>query len=188
MPDVTIDFDKIGQRILAMPLPARRYVGLQAGKAGTLCWPSRRRRRVRVSPERPCIATICASGAGDVLVSGVRFFEVSANGEKILTAQGDAGRFRTLRPLPPAQWSAGSRPTPRLPPPPAGGARASFTLRTDDIEVRSDPPLEWKQMYHDAWRIQREFFYDPESARPRSRGRDQDATSRTSRRSSRAAT
>ena len=40
-------------------------------------------------------------------------------------------------------------------------APGSFTLRTDDIELRSDPTLEWKQMYHDAWRIQREFFYDP---------------------------
>ena len=27
--------------------------------------------------------------------------------------------------------------------------------------MRSDPRAEWKQMYHDAWRIQREFFYDP---------------------------
>ena len=29
-----IDLDGIGQRILALPLPARNYVGLQAGKAG----------------------------------------------------------------------------------------------------------------------------------------------------------
>ena len=26
--------------------------------------------------------------------------------------------------------------------------------------MRSDPRVEWKQMYYDAWRIQREFFYD----------------------------
>src|SRR5262249_9469174 len=35
-PDITIDFDGIDQRILAVPLPARRYVGLQVGRAGTL--------------------------------------------------------------------------------------------------------------------------------------------------------
>ena len=34
--DVKIDWDKINQRILAMPLPARRYVQLQAGRGGTL--------------------------------------------------------------------------------------------------------------------------------------------------------
>ena len=32
--EVRIDFDNISQRILAMPLPPRRYVGLQVGKAG----------------------------------------------------------------------------------------------------------------------------------------------------------
>ena len=36
VPDVTIDFDKISQRILAMPLPARTYTGLQVAKAGTV--------------------------------------------------------------------------------------------------------------------------------------------------------
>ena len=33
---VQIDFDNISQRILALPLPPRRYVGLQTGKTGVL--------------------------------------------------------------------------------------------------------------------------------------------------------
>src|SRR5262249_9093182 len=33
---VTIDFERINQRILALPLPARNYVGLNAGKDGEL--------------------------------------------------------------------------------------------------------------------------------------------------------
>src|SRR5208282_3233995 len=33
---VQIDFDNISQRILALPLPQRRYVGLQVGKTGVL--------------------------------------------------------------------------------------------------------------------------------------------------------
>ena len=35
-PTVTIDFDDIGQRILALPIPARNYVGLAAAKPGML--------------------------------------------------------------------------------------------------------------------------------------------------------
>ena len=31
-----IDLENIGQRILALPMPARRYVGLAAGKAGVV--------------------------------------------------------------------------------------------------------------------------------------------------------
>src|SRR5262249_5853398 len=36
VPDVRIDVENITQRILAMPLPPRRYVGLEVGKAGVL--------------------------------------------------------------------------------------------------------------------------------------------------------
>src|SRR5262249_26370127 len=34
--EVKIDFENIGQRILALPIPPRRYEGLQIGKAGIL--------------------------------------------------------------------------------------------------------------------------------------------------------
>jgi hypothetical protein len=35
-PDVKIDFENIGQRILALPIPPRRYMNLQVGKMGVL--------------------------------------------------------------------------------------------------------------------------------------------------------
>src|SRR6185437_6426083 len=35
-PKVTIDFERIGQRILALPVPARNYSALLAGKEGIL--------------------------------------------------------------------------------------------------------------------------------------------------------
>lgn len=34
-------------------------------------------------------------------------------------------------------------------------------LNTDDMEVYVDPRAEWRQMYHEIWRIERDFFYDP---------------------------
>src|SRR5262249_21341325 len=34
-------------------------------------------------------------------------------------------------------------------------------LKTADIEVKVNPREEWAQMYREAWRIQREMFYDP---------------------------
>ena len=166
VPDVRIDWDKINQRILAMSLPARQYIRLQIGKTGNL-----------FAVEAP------APGSGatgttvhrydlkqrrsDVVATGVRSFEVSANGEKFLTAQGDRWSIQTLRPMapagggPPGGASAGGGPAAAAGPGGPGGGQGSFTLRTDDIEVRSDPRVEWKQMYYDAWRIQREFFYDP---------------------------
>jgi tricorn protease len=148
---VKIDFDKIGQRILAMPLPPRNYIGLQAGKAGTLI-------------------ALEGSGLGftvhrhdlklrksDILTAGVRFFEISANGEKMLTAQGPSWSIQPLRPMTPGNSPAGPPPSLAAPP----GAGPASGLRLQDLQVRSDPKAEWAQMYRDAWRIQREFFYDP---------------------------
>jgi tricorn protease len=34
-------------------------------------------------------------------------------------------------------------------------------LRIADMEVHVDPIAEWKQMYHEVWRIERSYFYDP---------------------------
>src|SRR6202451_3281267 len=34
-------------------------------------------------------------------------------------------------------------------------------LRLNDVEVHVDPLAEWKQMYHEVWRIERSYFYDP---------------------------
>jgi hypothetical protein len=44
--------------------------------------------------------------------------------------------------------------------PPAPPAAGQGALKTSDIEVRVDPVEEWKQMYHEAWRVERDWFYD----------------------------
>ena len=68
-------------------------------------------------------------------------FDVSANGEKMLFGQAP-GRYTiasTITPLKPGEGM----------------------LNVGDMEVYVDPRAEWKQMYHEVWRIQRDFFYDP---------------------------
>src|SRR5262249_41573599 len=81
------------------------------------------------------------------VISAVSAFDLSHNGEKILYRQGDkwyitaAGGAGGLTAL-----TGG------------GGAQA---LKTDDMEVRIDPRAEWKQMYREVWRLQRDFLYDP---------------------------
>jgi len=34
-------------------------------------------------------------------------------------------------------------------------------LATADLQVRIDPRAEWEQIFHEAWRINRDYFYDP---------------------------
>ena len=148
--DVKIDFDNIGQRILALPMPARRYEGLQIGKAGVLY-------ALEAPPPTPGgepSFTVHRFDLGkrksDVAIAGVRSFKVSVNGEKMLYQQGD--RWLITEPKPMAD-SEGA------PPPPAESGKGA--LKTEDIEVHVDPRAEWKQMYHEVWRIERDFFYDP---------------------------
>ena len=90
--DVKIDLEKIDQRILAMPLPPRRYVQLQAGRAGTLFAIEAPTAPAPPGPGGPPGLTVHRYDLGqrraDVVASGVRFFEVSANGEKTLDRAG----------------------------------------------------------------------------------------------------
>lgn len=158
VPDVKIDFENIGQRILAMPLPPRRYVGLQAGKAGVLF----ALEMPAPSPGQPAALTVhrhdLKSRRTDVAAGGLRFFEVSFNGEKMLTRTGDNWSIRNLPPAPPP---GGGAPTGGGAPAGGGPGGAQGQLNTANIEVKISPHDEWMQMYHEAWRMERDFFYDP---------------------------
>lgn len=73
---VKIDFDNLGQRILAMPLPPRRYVSLRTGKAGILFALEQGNNAPGLNVHRHDLKL----RKSDVAVSGVRFFDISANG------------------------------------------------------------------------------------------------------------
>jgi tricorn protease len=151
---VKIDLDGILQRILSVSMPARNYTDLQAGKAGVL-----------FAVESPAFGPGAQGDQGstvhrfdiktrksDVAVGGVRSFEIAANGEKMLYRQGDRWFIAPVRPM----VQGGS------PGPGPGGPDGLTSLKTDALEVRINPREEWKQMYHEAWRLERDFFYDPD--------------------------
>ena len=151
---VKIDLEGILQRILAVPLPARRYVDLQTGDSGTL---------LAIATDPPLPGTPFSQGASvhrfdlkerraDVVVGGIDFFEMARDGKKYLYSQKGGWRIGTLKPMPPAGAPA---------PPPAPGPGSDKTMPTQDIQIRVKPLEEWRQMYREAWRIEREFFYDP---------------------------
>jgi hypothetical protein len=161
VPEVKIDMDNIGQRILSIPMPARRYVALQAGKAGVLF-------AVEVpspTPGAPFGLTVhrfdLKTRRADTAANGVSYFEVARNGEKMLIRQGENWFIRNLPPPPPPSGtSSGGVPGGGQGAPAAGGAGAG-QLQTANIEVKISPAAEWKQMFHEAWRVERDFFYDP---------------------------
>lgn len=138
-----IDFDNIGQRILALPIPARNYRAMQAGKTGILFLLEATPENVRLA-DGPRGRTLhkfdLKTRKFEKALDGIGSFQLSFNGEKMLYSQQD-------------RWlisAAGVAPKP-----------GEGVLKTVNMEVRVDPPAEWMQMYREAWRIERDFFYDP---------------------------
>jgi len=156
-PVVKIDLDGIDQRILSVPMPARRYTTLQVAKPGVLLALEAPTPGLDGAPAGPPGQTVhrydLKSRKSDVPLAGVSSFEMSFGGEKALYRQGENWIIAALRPI-----AAGPGAGPAAAPP-AGGA-AQGALKTAGIEVRVDPVAEWKQMYHEAWRTERDWFYD----------------------------
>ncbi|HLY17045.1 MAG TPA: PDZ domain-containing protein [Bryobacteraceae bacterium] len=140
-PAVKIDFEGITQRILALPMPARNYQGLSAGQEGQVFL---QEAPAVYNGNGPPPLTIqkfdLKKRKADKILDGATAYIISANGEKMLYKQGDDWRIA----------SAGEPPKPDVAP-----------LKLADMEVYVDPRAEWKQMYHEVWRIERDFLYDP---------------------------
>ena len=159
-PEVKIDLDNINQRILALPIPTRNYDGMVAGKTHVLY--------LLESPiinDGGAIGRILhkfdvCSRKTDKLLDNVGGFAISSNGEKAL--------YEQLPPPNPLAAAAGGprhgqwaiRPVDALGKPPEPG-KPDGTLHLEAMKVYVDPRAEWKQMFREVGRIERDFFYDP---------------------------
>ena len=94
-------------------------------------------------------------------------YELTPDGRKMLYSTGGGNWFIAttgggggrLRRRPHRGWTADAADTPA--PSPAGGESGDGRINLDAVEVKVDPRAEWKQIYEEAWRINRDFFYDP---------------------------
>jgi tricorn protease len=137
---VSIDFEGMGQRILALAIPARNYVDLKAGKEGML-YLLEEPTGIREGPPQNTLHKYdLTKRKFDKILDGVNSFEVSHDGEKMLVRQQQ--RFVITK--------AGEAPKP-----------GEGALKIDSLEVRVDPMQEWKQMFRESFRVERDFFYDP---------------------------
>lgn len=139
--DVKIDFENFTQRILALPMPAKNYKWLAAGKDGML-W-------VLEGPtldpvEGPADVTLhkfdLKKRKADKVMDGLREFDLSQDGEKILYRKDDEWYIVKAAEAP----KADAKP-----------------LNFGGFQLAVDPRAEWRQMFRETWRLERDFFYDP---------------------------
>ncbi len=137
---VRIDFAGLSQRIIALPVPSANYVQLAAGKAGEVYLV--RAPLTSVTPNAPPMSVLkfdLHSRKTIELADGISNFALSFDGKKMLLQEGP-------------HWSIAGTAAPAKP--------GQGTIATDAMELYSVPKEEWAQMYHETWRIERDFFYD----------------------------
>jgi tricorn protease len=136
-----IDFENISRRIVSAPIPPGNYVNLRAA----------RRRLFYLS--RPAAGTDAANAlppairsynfdkqeVETVVAGNVGSFQLSAGGEKIIYS---GNGFRII-------WAKANQN-------PGEGAIELSGMKMN-LELRA----EWRQIFNEAWRIERDFYYDP---------------------------
>ncbi|MBV9182744.1 MAG: PD40 domain-containing protein, partial [Acidobacteria bacterium] len=146
---VKLDMADIDQRILALPMPAKNYLNLLAGKSGVLFvseGPEVMPIGADDSPKQILQRFDLSKRKAEKFLEDVNDYAVSFNGEKLLYRK-DQQWALTGTEEPPAE---GAKPKPGEGP-----------LKLDGMEVYVEPRQMWNQIYRETWRIERDFFYDP---------------------------
>ncbi|HTW81917.1 MAG TPA: PDZ domain-containing protein [Terracidiphilus sp.] len=145
---VTVDLDGIGNRILSLPIPPRNYGGLAAGKAGVIYLGEgspfgRATSDVDGSNIHAIWRFTLEKRKPEVVLSDLDDFHMSADGSKVLFARKGSWTIAATDDLKPGNDSPGK------------------PLNMGGMQTTIDPRAEWRQMYHETWRIERDFLYDP---------------------------
>lgn len=134
---VTVDFQNIERRTRKVPAPWGNYDRLAlAGKQ--LLWVATDE---SAKPKKSLMTLEIGKRKPVTLVSDVRGYRTSGDGKKVLVRKKDELFVFKLATKPPANLTSGR-----------------VDLKGWTFAV--DPKEEWKQMFVDAWRMERDYFYD----------------------------
>ena len=152
---IKVDLGGIETRIVALPLPAGDYQQLATGKKGTIYF-LQNIEPVGAAGGAPTLSRwVLEDRKTEKLADRVESFEISADGEKMLLAISNRNPDAASAP------GNGGPPSWVIVPANAPVKPGDGALSLADLRVHADPAAEWMQMYHEVWRIERAFFYDP---------------------------
>jgi tricorn protease len=139
---VRVDVDGLAQRIVPLPVKAAVYASLQAGEPGKLYYLKSSEGTNRFSEDVGY--TLCRFDLDkreeETLFEKVSDFVLAADGKKVLVQQKSSWLIAETK----------------------GKIDASKgKLAIDAIQVKIEPRVEWAEMFEEAWRINRDYFYDP---------------------------
>ena len=153
-----IDLDGIQNRVTAVPMPVSNIVRLQAGKNGVYYATSPIRGLSGPVPgEHSAIHVYDLKERKDeVLLSGATSFTLSFDGSKLLYSGTGSDADDDDDPGPRTRTFGIIDAKPSGTPHHMGDG----ALNLSSLEMRIDPRAEWKQMFDEAWRQERDFFFE----------------------------
>lgn len=132
---VRIDLDRIDRRTIALPIPVKNYRMLVSGPKGSVFIGE----AVPNVPGMSLLKFTLEGRKAEDFTAGVSQVAVSADGKKIMFQS--AGKWRVVD---------------TSKPPAKSGGELKVALR-----MQLDRLAEWKQIFEEAWRYERDYFYDP---------------------------
>lgn len=158
---VQVDFDGLAQRIVAVPgVPERQYSDLQAGVDGQVFYlEAGRAAAVPGAAGNDLQRYRLCDRRASTFVGNVAAYEISADRRKLVyraaagggPGGGPGGGFGANAPAPQLFLVDADRT-----PPQAGAGRLNYSLR-----MYLDPKEEFKQIFNEGWRNQRDYLYVP---------------------------
>lgn len=124
---VSIDFDGIDNRVMALPLPSGNYSLAGMVDGGLMYTSQGKLMRYNMADEKT-----------EEIMEGVTAAQPSADGKTFLYKSGKDFAITKVTP---------------------GQKAGAGKLNLDKLEMKIEPREEWNQIYTDAWRIFRDYFY-----------------------------
>jgi tricorn protease len=134
---VAIDFDDIESRMVLLPVGSGNYGRLDAVK-GKIIYVKAGNTGAGESPSTIKYYDI-DKREEKTIIAGVDDFILSADGQKLLISHSNS--FAIVKP--------------------EENQKFEKPLRIGDMLITVDPKKEWQQIFTDVWRLERDYFYDP---------------------------
>lgn len=133
-----IDFDGLASRVIRIPVPFENYGGLNAAD-GRLFYVKLPAGSFGEPPFQPALQVFTFKDRKETtLTEGVNGYFLSADGEKLLVNQNGQQNVYDAN---------------------AGGKDSKKTIDRDGLVVDRVPSEEWAEIFREAWRRYRDFFY-----------------------------
>jgi tricorn protease len=138
-----IQFEGLAGRLYELPVPAGNYRALRTD--GKRLWFLDQ--DLDRKSQLKSVGIDNQGGPAEILAHDVRGYELSVDGKKLMLVRNQGQGAPEVLIVDAA---------PKLP-----ADLAKLTVRWTDWQIATQPRAEWRQMFADAWRMHRDYFYDP---------------------------